>query len=47
MHLERENEEIIRRNRKKLKKFCTDETSEQLVDEMFSEHSNLFTPAAV
>ena len=35
MHSERETEEIIRRNGKKLKKICTDETSEQLVDERF------------
>ena len=39
----REIERIIRRKRKKLKKLCTNETSKQLVDERFSEHSNLFT----
>ena len=43
VHLEREVERIIRRKRKKLKKLCTDETSKQLVDERFLEHSNLFT----
>ena len=41
--LEREVETTIRRKRKKLKKLCTDETSKQLVDESFLEHSNLFT----
>ena len=39
----RETERIIMRKRKKLKKLCTNETSKQLVDERFSEHSNLFT----
>ena len=34
---------MIRRKRKKLRKFCTNETSKQLVDERFWEHSNLFT----
>ena len=43
VHLEREVERIIRKNRKKIKKLCTDETSKQLVDERFLEHSNLFT----
>ena len=43
VHLEREVERIIRRKRKKIKKLCTDETSKQLVDERFLEHSNLFT----
>ena len=43
MHLEREIEPIIRTNRKKLTKVCTDETSKQMVDERFLEHSNLFT----
>ena len=31
------------KEKEKLKKLCTDETSKQLVDERFSEHSNLFT----
>ena len=43
MHLEKEIERIITRKRNKLKKLCTDETSKQLVDEKFLEHSNLFT----
>ena len=42
VHLEREIDGI-RGKRKKLKKLCTDETSKQLVDERFLEHSNLFT----
>ena len=43
VHLEREIERIIRRKGKKLKKLCANETSKQLVDETFLEHSNLFT----
>ena len=43
VHLEREVDRTIRRKRKKLKKLCTDETSKQLVDERFLEHTNLFT----
>ena len=43
VHLEKENERVIRRNRKKPRKFCTDEISTQLVDKRFLEHSNLFT----
>ena len=43
VHLEKEIESIIRRNRKKLKKPCTGETSKQLFDERLLEHSNLFT----
>ena len=43
VHLEKEDKRVIRRNRKKPKKLCTDETSKQLVDERFLENSNLFT----
>ena len=43
VHLEREVARITRRKREKLKKFYTEETSKQLVHEMISEHSNLFT----
>ena len=43
VHLDWEIERIIRRKRKKLRKLCTNETSKQLVEERFLEHSNLFT----
>ena len=43
VHLKKDIEKIIKRIRKKIKKLCTDETSNQLVDERFPEHANLFT----
>ena len=42
-HLEREIERITRKKkRKKLKRHCIGETSKQLIDERFLEHSCLF-----
>ena len=43
VHLEREIEGKIRTKRRELKKFWTNETSKQLLNGRFLEHSNLFT----
>ena len=43
VHFERDIEQIIKRKIKKLKKLCTKQTSNELVDERFLEHFYLST----